>query len=302
MSANLQARTIAIASGKGGVGKSFLALNLAWCLAELGQRVLLIELDKDAGALSIAAGLGAPSALPPAKDATTLAQRVLTVPGNARVQLLRASDLPTQAMRSPARLAPLLAELQVQWHIADLAPGLGEQTILWLSRASRAVLIATPELVTVQAVLRLQQQLQWQHAFERLRSMDERLQTGVASLSAMKREVDAIFGDRSEALWAQAWKSFVTPTWVFNRLLPDDQAQFARIAAYLKTHGGDCAANAWKIPEDSAQTRCARFGRVLARHESTSDAASAIRTIAAELVNQVATESSALTYARESAA
>jgi MinD-like ATPase involved in chromosome partitioning or flagellar assembly len=302
MSSALQARTIAIASGKGGVGKSFLALNLAWCLAELGQKVLLIELDREAGALSIAAGLGAPTALPPAKDAATLAARVLAVPGSPRVQLLRASDLPPQAMRSSSSLAPFLTELPAQWYIADLAPGLGEQTILWLSRAARPVLVATPELVTVQAVLRLQQQLQWQHSFERLRSMDERLQTCAASLSAMKREVVTIFGDRSEAIWAQVWKSFRPPTWVFNRVLPDDQAQFARIGAYLKAQAGDCTAIPWKIPEDVAQTRCARFGRVLLRHEPTSDAASVIRTMAAEFINQDAAHRQVTTYPSESAA
>jgi MinD-like ATPase involved in chromosome partitioning or flagellar assembly len=276
--------TIAIASGKGGVGKSFLALNLAWALAELGQRVLLVELDRDAGALSIAAGLGAPPATAPARDAATLASRAMTVPGNARVQLLRGSDMPPDAARAPARLAPLLSGIAAEWRLIDLAPGIGEQNILWLSRAQQPMLIATPELVTVQAVLRLQQQLQWQHAFGKVRGMDERLAACPPTAGAIKRELKVVFGERSEQVWSEVWKSFRAPQWLFNRVLPDDEAQFARIGAYLRTHAGEQASTPWKIPEDAAQTRCARVGRLLLRHEPACEAAGAIRGVAAALI------------------
>ncbi len=293
-------RTLAIASGKGGVGKSFLALNLAWCLAELGQRVLLIELDREAGALCIAAGLGAPAALAPATDAATMATRVLTVPGAPRVQLLRACDIPVDAARSALSLAPLLSDIPTQWRIADLAPGLGAQTVLWLNRAERAILIGTPELVTVQAMLRLQQHLQHQHVFEHLRSVDPRLRTCAPSLAAIKREVGTLYGEQAKAIWADAWNTFRFPAWVFNRTLPDDQTQLLRIKAHLKTQAGERAAHPWLIPEDAAQTRCSRFGRVLLRHEPACDAARAIRNIATELCASVAASQGSL--ATESAA
>ncbi len=53
-------RIIPIASGKGGVGKSLVAANLAVAFAQAGQRVILVDLDLGASNLHLAVGQQAP--------------------------------------------------------------------------------------------------------------------------------------------------------------------------------------------------------------------------------------------------
>ncbi len=43
--ASIQSRVIAISSGKGGVGKSNIAVNLAICMAQQGKRVVIVDAD-----------------------------------------------------------------------------------------------------------------------------------------------------------------------------------------------------------------------------------------------------------------
>ncbi|MDH5490391.1 MAG: P-loop NTPase, partial [Myxococcales bacterium] len=50
-------RTIAITSGKGGVGKTQIAANLGVALARRGQRVLLLDADLGLASLDLALGI-----------------------------------------------------------------------------------------------------------------------------------------------------------------------------------------------------------------------------------------------------
>ncbi|MFH0973919.1 MAG: P-loop NTPase, partial [Candidatus Micrarchaeota archaeon] len=49
--------SIVFASGKGGVGKTSVALNLGILLAKLGKRVVVVDADLDMAAISIMLGV-----------------------------------------------------------------------------------------------------------------------------------------------------------------------------------------------------------------------------------------------------
>src|SRR3954466_10375873 len=57
-------RTIAVGGGRGGVGKSVLALNLGVYVAQLGRSVLLIDADPAGAALHTVLGIELPNAPP----------------------------------------------------------------------------------------------------------------------------------------------------------------------------------------------------------------------------------------------
>ena len=130
-------KIIAVANQKGGVGKTTTSVNLSVCIAELGRRVLLVDLDPQANATS---GLGveapdAPSAYLPMLGEMALADCVLPtdwpnlsiIPANidlagVEVELIRAGDHLTRLRRA---FEQLRQSAPFDYVILDCPPSLG---------------------------------------------------------------------------------------------------------------------------------------------------------------------------------
>ena len=130
-------KVIAVANQKGGVGKTTTSLNLSVCLAELGQRVLLVDLDPQANATS---GLGIEtvdeiSASGPMMGEAAFAEMVIPtrfpnlwlVPANidlagVEVEAIRAGDHLTRLRDA---LTEFRADAPFDFVVLDCPPSLG---------------------------------------------------------------------------------------------------------------------------------------------------------------------------------
>jgi flagellar biosynthesis protein FlhG len=105
LSAARRLRVIAVTSGKGGVGKTTVAVNLALALADRGDRVLLLDADLGMANVHVYAGVPALVTLLEVFDGRMpLAQAVCAGPGGVRL-LCGASGVTQLADLDPRRIA-----------------------------------------------------------------------------------------------------------------------------------------------------------------------------------------------------
>jgi flagellar biosynthesis protein FlhG len=153
-------RVVAIAGGKGGVGKSLVAANVGIFLATLGKRVILVDASFGAANLHIFAGVPRPArslseAL--AANGPALADLAVAthVPG---VRLIGGVyDPPWIANPGPNDvrvIAEQLHELPADWVVVDLGPGLAAATLELFLEAEIHLLVAVPDPTSIELMHR----------------------------------------------------------------------------------------------------------------------------------------------------
>lgn len=143
-------RTIAVASGKGGVGKTWLAITLAHALARLRRRVLLF--DGDLGLANVDVQIG----LKPARDlGAVLAGRIslksASLSGPCGFDVIAgASGTGSLALLPIARVQKLAGDLAAlagdyDHTIVDIGAGLDRAVRLLAARADACLVVTTDE-------------------------------------------------------------------------------------------------------------------------------------------------------------
>ncbi|MDQ3368705.1 MAG: helix-turn-helix domain-containing protein [Myxococcota bacterium] len=153
-------RVVAIAGGKGGVGKSLVAANVGIFLSTLGKRVVLVDGSFGAANLHLFAGVPRPTrslSETLAAGGPTLAEiAVPTYVPNVRL-IAGVADPPGIADPGPAgvqRIAEQLRQLDADWVVVDLGPGLGAPTLDLFLEADINLLVAVPDPTSVELMLR----------------------------------------------------------------------------------------------------------------------------------------------------
>lgn len=145
-----RARVVAISSGKGGVGKSTLALNLALVLCTQGKRVLLLDVDMGMANLDIMLGMVPKYNLFHMIQGKKNLDEVIIpgpqgmsiIPGGSGIQEL--ANLPAGDMK---RLLVEMGRLDsdFDYMILDTGAGISQNVTTFLLAADDAVIITSPE-------------------------------------------------------------------------------------------------------------------------------------------------------------
>jgi len=144
-------RTLAIASGKGGVGKSNLAANLAVALGQRGARVLLLDADLAQANLDLLLGVHPRFDLQHVLSGQKTLEEIL-VDGPPGVKLIPAcSGVPGLAELDDYRRECLLRAIgnldgEVDLVLMDIASGVSHQVTSFCRAADDVVVVTTPEI------------------------------------------------------------------------------------------------------------------------------------------------------------
>lgn len=145
-----QAKTIAVVSGKGGVGKSNISINMAVILAQKGHKVLLFDLDIGMGNVNILLGRSFPKTISDYLQNDLPIQDIIHQGGDGVSYIAGGNGLnevATMDMYMAERLLAGLELLQNQFDyiIFDMAAGAASATLQVLLSADDIIVVTTPE-------------------------------------------------------------------------------------------------------------------------------------------------------------
>lgn len=143
-------RIMAITSGKGGVGKTFVSANLAAALARQGRRVLVLDADLGLANLDVVLNLYPKVTMHDVfTGKCTLADAILPAPGGFSV-LLAGSGMVEYSRMTPElreQFQTLVDEVAPRYEhvLLDTGAGISDVVLYTVSLAAEVLVVATPE-------------------------------------------------------------------------------------------------------------------------------------------------------------
>ena len=144
------ARVLTVTSGKGGVGKSSLVVNLALALANMGQRVLIIDADIGMANIDVILGCTANYSLAHLLNGSrTLDEVIVTGPRNVRF-LSGGSGIRELGEMSKLEVQRVINQImfydqQVDYILFDTGAGISNTVLNFVLAADEVLLVTTPE-------------------------------------------------------------------------------------------------------------------------------------------------------------
>ncbi|MHC4159870.1 MAG: MinD/ParA family protein [Planctomycetota bacterium] len=149
-----QAKVLAITSGKGGVGKSNIAANLAVCLACSQKRIVLLDADLSLGNLDVIMGLRSKYNISHMLDGKKCLEEIIHIGPEAVEVICSTSGLERLANLNEFQRQRLLRELsKLQENsdaiIIDTAGGISRPVVGFCLAADHVLVVTTPEATAI---------------------------------------------------------------------------------------------------------------------------------------------------------
>ena len=167
-------QVIAVTSGKGGVGKTTVAVNLSLALAKRGRRVVLLDGDLGLANIDVLLGLTPKYTLADLIDGRCALSDVLLLgPGDIRI-VPASSGNKSMANLSPAQHAGLIQSFNdmadsLDVLVIDTATGIGESVVNFVQAAQEILLVVCDDPTSIADTYALIKLLSASHGINRFR-------------------------------------------------------------------------------------------------------------------------------------
>jgi len=296
------ARIIAVGGGKGGVGKTFISVNLATALARMGHRVVAVDADLEGANLHTCLGV----ATPRVSLADFVAQReddlakLLVQTPEPGLQLIAGTHANlAEAQPSHLRRVRLMRELRqlpADFVLLDLGAGTHSSVLDYFLTGDEGLLVLQPEPTSVEnaysflraAFYRRLRLAMVGHGVRKLvtEAMDQRNTSGLRSPSDLLKEIER--RDPGEGRrFVETMKSF-RPRLVVNEVRTAEDVKLGfSVAGVCRRYFGIEAEYLGYVNHDEAARQSVVARKPVVDFQASSDAAIYLQRIARKLASTV---------------
>lgn len=192
------ARVVAVTSGKGGVGKTFVSANMAAAMARQGLRVLVMDADLGLANLDVVLNLYPKITL---HDVFTgnakIEEAIIEAPGGFAVMLAGSGMVEYSKLTSEVRseFLNIMSKITPNYDIVilDTGAGISDVVLFAVSLASEVIVVATPEptsLTDAYATIKVLAGQQKRHVIRMVVNQTARPGDGKAIASQLQQVLD----------------------------------------------------------------------------------------------------------------